>query len=420
MTASVIREGRRLLRPLRSVLQYLELPAAAKAERRRDRNGLAADPGIERAMREAIDWLLRAQERSVSRDDGVARHFSLLTGWSSSYPETTGYIVPTLLAYAELTGEDAVRLRARRMLDWLVSIQLSSGAYQGGLIDAQPVTPVTFNTGQILLGLAAGAREWGNPYRTAMRRAGDWLVATQDADGCWRRFPTPFAEPGEKTYETHVAWGLFEAARVAADGSYTEAAVRNVRWALHYQRPNGWFDRCCLTDPDRPLTHTLGYALRGVVEAYRFTRDAVWLQAARRTADGLLRAMEPDGFLPGRLHEDWSAAAPWACLTGTAQIAACWLMLYEDTGDPRYRRAGCDANSYVRRTVRVDGPPDMRGGVKGSFPVDGGYGTYQYLNWAAKFFVDANLLERAVLGQPASGSAADHTQRRHDDLRCTG
>jgi hypothetical protein len=216
---SVIREGRRLLRPLRSVLQYLELPAAAKAERRRDRNGLAADPGIDRAVRAAIDWLLRAQDRSVSQDGGVARHFSLLTGWSSSYPETTGYIVPTLLTYAELMGDDGARLRARRMLDWLVSIQLPSGAYQGGLVDAQPVKPVTFNTGQILLGLAAGAREWGDPYTTSMQRAGDWLIATQDADGCWRRFPTPFAEPGEKTYETHVAWGLFEAARVATDRS---------------------------------------------------------------------------------------------------------------------------------------------------------------------------------------------------------
>lgn len=40
-----------------------------------------------------------------------------------------------------------------------------------------------------------------------MRRAADWLVETQDADGCWRRHPTPFAEPGEKVYETHVAWG---------------------------------------------------------------------------------------------------------------------------------------------------------------------------------------------------------------------
>ena len=37
-----------------------------------------------------------------------------------------------------------------------------------------------------------------------------------------------------------------------------------------------------------------------------------------------------------------------------------------------------------------------RGQVKGSFPVDGAYGRFQYLNWACKFTVDANLLERRV------------------------
>ena len=110
-------------------------------------------------------------------------------------------------------GEEA-RRRARRMLDWLVSIQLPEGGFQGGTIDHAPVVPVTFNTGQVLLGLAAGVEEFGEAYIEPMRRAADWLVATQDRDGCWRRHPSPFAAPGEKTYETHVAWGLLEADRV--------------------------------------------------------------------------------------------------------------------------------------------------------------------------------------------------------------
>ncbi len=36
---------------------------------------------------------------------------------------------------------------------------------------------------------------------------------------------------------------------------------------------------------------------------------------------------------------------------------------------------------------------DFRGGIKGSFPVNGAYGRYQYLNWAAKFFMDSLMLE---------------------------
>jgi hypothetical protein len=373
------------------------VPAAARAAARRDRARQPEhDPGGERVVAEALAWLGRAQDQSRSQDGGAARHFSLIDGWSASYPETTGYIVPTLLACARRFGDDTLRQRARRMLDWLVSIQFPEGGFQGGVIGDTPVVPVTFNTGQILIGLAAGVGEFGDPYREPMRRAADWLAHTQDADGCWRRHPTPFAQPGEKTYETHVAWGLLEAARVEPRPDWTAAALRNVRWALGHQRDNGWFDRCCLEDERAPLTHTLGYALRGVLEAFRYTQDATLLRAGRRTADGLLTALHRDGFLPGRLGPDWRGRVRWACLTGTAQLAYCWLMLYQDTGADPYREAAFAANRYLRRTLAVDGLPGVRGGVRGSFPIDGDYGPYQYLNWACKFFIDSQLLEQTV------------------------
>lgn len=386
-----------LLRPLRAVRQYWQLPVAAREASRHDRHGLPnEDPGIEPCVDAGIAWLARAQDRSASHDGGVARHFSLLTGWSTSYPETTGYIVPTLLAYAEWRHDDETRARATRMLDWLRSLQFSEGGFQGGMILEQPVVPVVFNTGQILIGLAAGVRSFGEAYRDSMIRAADWLVSVQDADGCWRRHGSPFAKAGEKAYDTHVAWGLFEAARLEPGRRYAEAAMANVRWALSLQRSNGWFDRCCLTDPSQALTHTIGYVLRGVLEAYRFTREAYVLDACRRTADGLLSALDRNGFLSGRLQADWTPAVSWACLTGTAQIAICWLLLYAETGRCEYLEAASLANRYVRRTVMVDDSPDIRGGVKGSFPIDGAYNAYQYLNWACKFMIDANVLERGV------------------------
>lgn len=393
-----------ILDPVRRARENLALPAAAKREAARDRrDGLYPDPGIPRAVDAAVAWLADAQDSSASRDGGVARHYSLITGWAASYPETTGYIVPTLLRVAALCRDETTRSRARRMLDWLVSIQLPGGGFQGGTIGQTPVVPVTFNTGQILLGLAAGVAELGEAYRPAMRRAADWLVETQDADGAWRSHPTPFAERGEKAYETHVAWGLMEAERADPGRGYLEAAERNVRWALGKQRPNGWFAACCLTDPARPLTHTLGYVLRGVAEAYRSTERAEYLEAARRTAEGLLGALGADGRLPGRLDDQWRPAVSWVCLTGTVQIAHCWLMLYRWTGDERYCNGAFRANAFVRRTIALAGPAGVRGGIKGSFPVDGGYGRFELLNWAAKFCIDAQLLEEEVRAGTQTG-----------------
>ena len=357
-------------------------------------------------LAEVMGWLCRAQDSSKYADGGVARDYSLIHGWAASYPETTGYIVPTFLAYGQRTGDLEFVERARRMVDWLVSIQLPEGAFQGGKIDASPVVPVTFNTGQILLGLAAAEQHFGG-YREAMRRAGDWLASTQDEDGCWRRFPTPFAAPGEKAYETHVAWGLFEAARVEPGRGYAEAAIANVGWAMALQEPNGWLDRCCLDSPAAPLTHTLGYAVRGIIEAFRYTGNEEYLVAAARTLKGLLGAFGRDGFLPGRLRADWSPRASWACLTGTAQIAHCLLLLHRFTGDDEYAEYAFRANAFVRRTVNVDGRPEVRGGVKGSEPISGPYSRFEYPNWAAKFLADSLMEEGDVRAGGRTSLSAD-------------
>ncbi|MCA9729544.1 MAG: hypothetical protein KC729_17790, partial [Candidatus Eisenbacteria bacterium] len=129
---------------------------------------------------------------------------------------------------------------------------------------------------------------------------------------------------------------------------------------------------------------------------HRRRPDPMVLGRARRTADALLDAMSPDGFLAGRFRNDWSPAVGWSCLTGSVQIASCWFILSEMTGEDRYRDAAFLANRYVRRTMRTDGVGEIDGGVKGAFPFHGGYGAYEYVNWACKFMIDANLQELEI------------------------
>ena len=92
----------------------------------------------------------------------------------------------------------------------------------------------------------------------------------------------------------------------------------------------------------------------------------------------------------------WTDAAGWSCLTGTVQIAACWLLLDRELGRRDYHDAASLAIDYVRQTIQLHQEPGISGGVKGSFPTDGDYTRFQYPNWAAKFFIDAQLLEIAA------------------------
>src|SRR5262245_8720987 len=112
--------------------------------------------------------------------------------------------------------------------------------------------------------------------------------------------------PGEKTFDVPAAWGLPEAARLEPRGPYAEAAMANVGWALTHQRANGCFEDCCLTDSSQPLR----YALRGLVEAHRFSNESALLDAAQVTAKGLLETIAPNGFLPGRLDSAWRGTVP--------------------------------------------------------------------------------------------------------------
>lgn len=383
---------------LRERLARRSLTAAVRTETDRDAAGLPPDDvGSDVVESAAVRWFFDAQDHSKSADGGFARHYSLVTGWSKSYAETTGYLIPTLLRIADRRQMPEARERARRALDWLVRIQLRDGSFYGGIVDARPQVPVSFNTGQILFGLVAGYRTFGNGYEEPMHRAARWLVDTIDRDGCWRRNPTPFAIGGDKAYDTHIAWALVEAAKATGVQAYADTALRNARWAVTQQTSRGWFDKCCLTDPTAPLTHTLGYAIRGIVEVHRHTHDAKLGASAITSADAVSQSVGPDGFLAGRLRSDWSPGASWCCLTGSAQIAHSLLLLSAEEPDHGYQQAASSMLRYVRRTIQPDGPVGVRGGVKGSFPTGGDYGRFEFLAWAAKFLLDANAAEQRIV-----------------------
>jgi len=106
--------------------------------------------------RAAAEWLFRAQD--ARRDDGVAQGYFPCDGaeaWRPSYPETTGYIISSLLEYAERYGDAAARERALRMARWEIDVQMDSGAVQAGtLVSREVQVPAIFNTGMVLDGWA--------------------------------------------------------------------------------------------------------------------------------------------------------------------------------------------------------------------------------------------------------------------------
>src|SRR5205807_6257320 len=127
--------------------------------------------------------------RRHSRDGGIPAYFDLLRGrWRSSYPETTGYTIPTLLACAERCTRPDLRGEAIGLADYLLEERTREGGV--GHWDRrsdQPVTPIVFDTGQVIFGWLAAWRTAGTRrHLDAAVAAADWLVRIQDVDGAWR------------------------------------------------------------------------------------------------------------------------------------------------------------------------------------------------------------------------------------------
>lgn len=362
--------------------------------RRRDEHVVGARQGLQAAA----EWLACAQD--VTGSGGVSAYYDVAKrSWAGAYPETTGYIIPTLFRYAEFAGNDEYRERAIRMAAWESDIQLADGGVRAGTMDASEAVPTIFNTGQVLFGwLAAWQQTQDVRFRESCVRAADWLVAAQDPDGAWRKFASPFTAHKLNTYNTRVAFGLAKAGRALSEKRYLDAAVRNVEWALGQVHPNGWLENNDLEDNARPLTHTIAYAIRGILEVGLITANNAFVDAASRIAHAVAATQRSDGALPGRLNAKWHPAADWSCITGNAQMAIIWQRLACETSDGWWLAAARRANQF-NLSVQDLSPssPEIRGGIPGSHPRGGGYMSHRYPSWAAKFFMDAILqqLERA-------------------------
>jgi uncharacterized protein YyaL (SSP411 family) len=356
-------------------------------------SGGNTDP--ERHVREAAEWLTRAQDAGTNR--GVSYGVDFGGPWEESYPETTGYIIPTFLKLAHYYKDESFAARAIEMGRWESAVQMDSGAVMGGRLNSNP-TPAVFNTGMVLLGWTALYERTADPmFLESLRRATDWLCGLQEPNGEWRRGNSQFANPNITVYNVKAAWGLCEAGRVAGIPAAIEGAVRNAEFCVSRQLPNGWFRDCCLVDANQPLLHTLAYAMQGLIGIGVAANRQDFVLAARRTADGLMGLMDHDGFIPGCIGPDFRGTVDWCCLTGTAQSAFVWGRLFQLTGDARYREAMHRATGYLMRHHDVDNPdPRLRGGVPGSWPVWGAYGRLKILNWATNFFVEALVLQRSI------------------------
>jgi hypothetical protein len=348
-------------------------------------------------LRAAARWLCAAQDSQ--NDGGFAGRYRLDRGWTSSYPETTGYLIPTFLALDKALPGAGYAARAARAVDFLLRIQLDSGAFPAMEIADNRNEPSPFNTGQILNGLTAWHRATGDGnVHDAAERAARWLVGVQDDDGSYRKHTYLGLET---TYTAHFTCWLAEWGEYAGDEACLKAAGRHLDWVMRQAKPNGWIDKMGFDHGaqalDQAFTHTIAYTLAGVLATSVVLKRQDGIDLVTRGAEALARLTELKRRLPGVIS-NWQSRSDGSCLTGNAQTALIWFRLHRMKQNLRFVNAALKAIDIVKSAQPIGGRnAGISGGIPGSDAIDGPYIPNAFPNWAAKFFIDALLEKQAVL-----------------------
>src|SRR3989338_866181 len=345
--------------------------------------------GNEKHIKAAVEWMLTAQK--INNDGGVAALYSLYDGWHESYSETTGYIIPTIFNYYCKTKNEEIKSSAIEMADWELTKQMPNGAFPGGAVGNREF-PIVFNTGQVIFGMARAFQETKDlKYKESAIRAADWLVSVQNKNGCWDKYDYLNKI---HTYNARTAWSLLKIYDVIKNKGYLESATKNIDWALNQQLDNGWFLNNGFYEQQEPLLHTIAYTIQGILEAGIYLKNQEYIASAKKAADALLKLQRIDGSLAGSFDESWKSSVSWSCLTGNSQTAIIWLRLYSLTKNKEYFDAAKKINNYVKFTQNLNSKnKGIRGGIKGAYPIYGWYAPFCCINWGAKFFIDALMLE---------------------------
>lgn len=344
------------------------------------------------ALDDAIRWLMIAQKNMS--DDGMGS-YHLVDGWSSSYPETSGYIIPTLMVYGGLTGNDESIQTALKVAEWLLFIQKESGGWQGGRVNEQK-PEIVFNTGQVIRGmLAAYAHTQDDRFLKAATKAGDWLCQVQSKQGYWKMHALM---ENERVYDTYVDAPLLMLSDHTRDKKYAQHAIKNLDWVVdHKQHANAWFEDCdnTIKHNDRPILHTIAYTIDGLLDSGIHLENDKYKQAALQPAIRLRDIFIRDGKLHGRYDANW-AGSEYMILTGCAQMSIVWQKLFVLTGDQQFFDAALGMNTLLAniQNRQLSGSDNTKGAIPGSFPIWGKYEPFAFPNWATKYFADALILEQ--------------------------
>jgi malonyl-CoA O-methyltransferase len=281
----------------------------------------------------AVEWFKNSRVKGEGIPISDEQHIS--------YPEVTGYTIPTLYQWGE-------KEMARDLTYWLVHRQNEDGSFS-----APDGTPYTFDTGQVVRGIAAALDDLCEVEKP-LRRACDWIISQVRIDG---RLDTPstrmWGNIADDRIHLSVLPPLIEAGAKLSEPKYIDAAYR----VLEYYKEK----------KDLAEFNTLSHFYAYIIEALC---DLGETDLAKCGMGQVVKLQRKDGSVPAYQN------VSWVCSAGLAQFAVIWYKL-------GMRASADNALEYLSNIQ------NRTGGFYGSYAKGANYFPREEISWAVKFFLDA-------------------------------
>ncbi len=349
---------------------------------------------------EIMDLSLKFLIESIDKKGGSRAYYSRLYnpfgGWSLMYPETSGYLIPTLINCSKSHDDSLYFDKAKEIADWLLSIQFDDGSFPGHLYKKDTNIKSIFNSAQILIGLVSIYKETKDKkFLSSIINCSSWICSNQDNNGLWLKHS--YKNNFMPSYYTRVAWPLLLVWEITKDKKVLDTANKSLELIYNRKLNNGFIRHSGFEKDSYAFIHTIAYVIRGFFEASLITENEKYKKLSIEWSKKLLKNFELKGRLPGAYYENYKGLNSFECLTGYCQLAIIWLKIFNYNQDITYVNGALKAIDIVEKNIPKKNIFMKAGGVPGSSPYYGRYMTFRQPNWATKFFIDALLLETNAL-----------------------
>ena len=337
----------------------------------------------------AVLLWLKASFDATNQRGSAAFHSRLRfprTGWSAAYPETTGYIIETLLDYYEFSGEQWLFDYSKNAADWICTLQKENGALPGGL--GENGEESVFNTGMMLFGLVRiFEKTQDEKYKKNIEKAVNWLLSILEKEGSWKQ--GAYIKHYVPSYYTRVVWAILEANKVLENDKIPILMQHALNFYKAKVNENASVKDWAFEANKSAFTHTIAYTQRGFLEVGILLNDNESISIAKSIALKINDLFIKNKKIAGTYNENWQPDHSFICLTGNAQLSLNASRIFEHSGDVFYHNLAKKIFQTVENAPSRIPIKGYHGSIDGSSPIWEKYIKFASPNWAAKFWLDA-------------------------------